>query len=89
MVKYIVLVVGILLVILGIWGLVGWWSDFVVVFKGGAPIFAAFIGAIMAIAAIGEIRDAIARKKEEEKEKAEEKKEEPAAEEAKEGTSES
>jgi Na+-transporting methylmalonyl-CoA/oxaloacetate decarboxylase gamma subunit len=91
MVKYIVLLVGIILAILGIWGLIGWWHEFVLVFMGGAPIFAIFVGVIMFIAAIGEIRDAIARKKEEEKEKEEaEKKEEAPSEEPKqEGSSES
>lgn len=78
MVKYIVLLVGALLLVLGVWGIVGWWQDFLLVLKGGLPIFLGFVGLIMAIAAIGEIRDAIARKREEEKERQEqeEKKEE-------------
>ena len=76
MVKYLVLLLGIIFVILGVWGVVGWWSNFLVVLKGGGCPFLAFVGIIMAIAALGEIRDAIARKKEEEKEKKEESKQE-------------
>ncbi|HDI45808.1 MAG TPA: hypothetical protein ENF60_00540 [Candidatus Omnitrophica bacterium] len=83
MVKYVVLVVGVIFVILGIWGVVVWWPDFLTVLKGGGTPFLAFIGAIMAIAAVSEIRDAIARKREEEKEKQQE--QEQAQEEQKQG----
>jgi len=79
MVKFIVLVLGVVFVALGIWGMAAWSGDFITVLKGGGCPFLAFVGAIMAIAAVGEIRDAIARKKEEAKE--ESKPEAPAAEE--------
>lgn len=75
MVKYVVLILGVIFVILGIWGVVAWWPDFLTVLKGGGCPLLAFIGAIMAIAAVSEIRDAIARKREEEKEKEQEKQE--------------
>ncbi|MDP8216695.1 MAG: hypothetical protein P9L98_05200 [Candidatus Kaelpia imicola] len=78
MVKYVVLILGVLFVVLGIVGAVAWWPNFLIVLKGGGCPFLAFIGAIMAIAAVGEIRDAIARKKEEKKEPQEEPKPEPA-----------
>ena len=68
MVKFVVLLLGIVFVVLGVMGIIIWGSDFLIVLKGGGCPFLAFIGAIMAIAAIGEIRDAAARKKEEEKE---------------------
>ena len=80
MVKFIVLVLGVVFVALGIMGMIVWSGDFITVLKGGGCPFLAFVGAIMAIAAVGEIRDAIARKKEEDKE--EPKQEEPAVEEA-------
>ena len=78
MVKYVVLILGVLFVVLGIAGVVAWWPNFLIVLKGGGCPFLAFIGAIMAIAAVGEIRDALARKKEEKKESQEESKPEPA-----------
>ena len=79
MVKFVVLLLGIVFVVLGLMGIIAWGADFLVVLKGGGCPFLAFIGAIMAIAAIGEIRDAVARKKEEEKETKEEAPQQPAA----------
>ncbi len=67
MVKFAVLLLGIIFVLFGVIGIFTWWPAFVVVLKGGGCPFLAFVGAIMAIAAIGEIRDSIARKKEEAK----------------------
>ncbi|MDP8253636.1 MAG: hypothetical protein P9X27_04455 [Candidatus Kaelpia aquatica] len=78
MVKFVVLILGVLFAVLGVIGVVAWWPNFLIVLKGGGCPFLAFIGAIMAIAAVGEIRDAIARKREEEKEPQEESKPEAA-----------
>ncbi len=72
MVKYAVLILGVVFVVLGLIGMAAWWPSFIEVLKGGGSPFLAFIGAIMAIAAVGQIRDAIARKKEEKKESQEE-----------------
>jgi len=79
MVKYVVMLLGVIFVALGVMGVVAWWPNFLIVLKGGGCPFLAFIGAIMAIAAVGEIRDAIARKKEESKDSQEEAEPEPAA----------
>ncbi|MDD5613883.1 MAG: hypothetical protein PHQ54_02285 [Candidatus Omnitrophica bacterium] len=68
MVKFAVLILGVVFVILGILGMIAWWPEFLIVLKGFGSPFLAFVGAIMAIAAVGEIRDAMARKKEEAKE---------------------
>ncbi len=77
MVKYVVLILGVIFVALGVVGVIAWWPNFLIVLKGGGCPFLAFIGAIMAIAAVGEIRDALARKKEEDKEPQEDPKPEP------------
>ena len=79
MVKYVVMILGVIFVALGVMGVVAWWPNFLIVLKGGGCPLLAFIGAIMAIAAVGEIRDAIARKKEESKDSQEEVEPEPAA----------
>jgi len=70
------LIGGIIAVILGIWGLAGWWGHFVVVFMGTVP-FLLLIGGVIAIAAgISDMKDKAEEKKEKEAEKKEEKTEE-------------
>lgn len=69
--KFIAIVGGIIAVILGIWGLVVWWAAFVHVLKGTVPAFLILAGVIALIAGIGEVKDTIARKKEEQKKAAE------------------
>lgn len=58
---------GIVALGLGIWGLVSWWWDFVLVLRGAVP-FVIVLGGIVAITAgISSMRDRRAAKKEEEK----------------------
>ncbi len=63
------LIGGIIAVVLGIWGLVGWWDLFLKGLKAAVPFFLFTEG-------ISYIKDKIEEKKEKEKEKEEEKKEE-------------
>lgn len=79
--KFIAIVGGIIAVILGIWGIVLWWGAFIHVLKGTIPAFLILAGIIALIAGIGEVKDTIARKKEEQKEAVEPTQEEPTTEE--------
>lgn len=65
--KYAGLVIGAILVLLGLIGLVNWWGSFIVLVKGSVPAMLIFGGAIAVIAALSEIKDESASKKEEKK----------------------
>ena len=73
------LIGGVVAVVLGIWGLIGWWGYFVKALMAFVPILA-LIGGVVAIASgVSDIKDKIVEKKEKAKEpekKEEEKKEE-------------
>lgn len=77
------LIVGIVLLLFAVfsvlsfsgWGLM-WWSQVLVVLKGGIPIAAVFIGLIAVLIGIADIRDRIEAKKEEAEEEAVQPKEE-------------
>ena len=43
-----VIIFGLLFAIMGLWGVLTWWSDFVIMLKGFAP-FMLFCGGIIAI----------------------------------------
>jgi small neutral amino acid transporter SnatA (MarC family) len=66
--KYMSVVIGGLVALLGLLGLIRWWSAFLVVLKGSVPAMLIFGGVIAVIAGISEIKDELAAKKEEEKE---------------------
>lgn len=77
------LIIGIIVVIIGVVGIVYWFSPFVEVLKGAVPAMLVLGGALAVVAGITTIRDEIEakkfeeeRKKEEEKEKKEEEKKE-------------
>ena len=70
---------GIVVAVLGIWGLFGWWAYFVEGLRAVLPIFALIGGAVAIASGVSDIKDKIAEKKEKEKEpeKKEETKVEP------------
>ena len=63
--KYAGLIVGAIVALLGFIGLVNWWDSFVELAKGSVPAMLIFAGAIAVIAALSEIKDESASKKEE------------------------
>jgi len=65
--KYLSVIIGAIVALLGFAGLIGWWSDFLLVLKGSIPAMLIFGGIIAVIAGISEIRDEAASKKEEKK----------------------
>jgi hypothetical protein len=80
----IALLVGIVFIVLGVLGLILWWSKFVIVLLGSLPPIFLLSGLAALALGISQIRDKIAAKKEEEEMAAEEAKgEEPKPEEPK------
>ena len=65
--KYAGLIIGAIVALLGFIGLVNWWGSFVELAKGSVPAMLIFAGAIAVIAALSEIKDESASKKEEKK----------------------
>lgn len=65
--KYTGVVVGAIAVLIGIVGLLKWWSYFAALLKGSIPAIVIFAGAIAVIAGLSEIKDETAAKKEETK----------------------
>lgn len=66
--KWISLSLGMLAIFVGIWLLIAWISDFLMVFRGTVPAMFIFGGLIAVFLGISEIKDEIAAKKEEKKE---------------------
>jgi len=65
--KYMGVIVGAIVALLGVIGLLNWWLYFVVVLKATVPAMLIFGGVIAVIAGISEIKDEAASKKEENK----------------------
>jgi len=65
--KYAGVAAGAIVALLGLAGLFGWWSSFVMILKGTIPAMMIFGGAIAVIAGLSEIKDEAAAKKEEKK----------------------
>ena len=65
--KYLGLVIGAILTLAGFLGLIGWWGDFLTVLKGSIPAILIFGGVIALVAALSELKDEAASKKEEKK----------------------
>jgi hypothetical protein len=74
----IALIVGIVFFVLGVLGLIFWWSRFVVVLLGSLPPIFILSGLAALALGISQVRDKMAAKKEEEEMAAEEAKGEPA-----------
>ena len=65
--KYTGLVVGAVVIVVGFMGLMRWWYYFAALLKGSIPAILIFAGAIALIAALSEMKDEGAVKKEEPK----------------------
>lgn len=65
--KYLSLIVGGVVSLVGLLGLVGWWRDFLTVLKGSIPAMLIFGGIIAVVAGLSEIKDEAAFKKTENK----------------------
>ena len=56
------IVFGLIFMILGLWGLASWWTDFMMVLKGLIPVLFVFGGLLAVIAGVTSIRDSIEAK---------------------------
>lgn len=56
------IIVGAGFVVLGFWGVVAWWQDFVIVLKGFLPVMIVFGGFFSVIAGASSVRDSIEAK---------------------------
>ncbi len=62
--KYMSVIIGAIVVLLGLIGLKSWWGEFIMIIKGSVPIMLIFGGAIAVIAGLSELKDKEAAKKE-------------------------
>ncbi|MFH1189938.1 MAG: hypothetical protein V1682_04540 [Candidatus Omnitrophota bacterium] len=65
--KYAGMAGGAVAVLIGIAGLINWWGYFAALLKGSIPVMLVFAGAIAVIAALSEIKDEAASRKEDKK----------------------
>ena len=65
--KYLSILIGAVVMLLGIWGVIVWRSDLLSVLKGSIPVILIFCGAIAVIAGLSEMKDESDSKKEEKK----------------------
>ena len=65
--KYLSVVIGAVVALVGLFGLIKWRGDFLIVLKGTVPAMLIFGGVIAAIAGLSEMKDELASKKEEKK----------------------
>jgi len=65
--KYLSVIIGAIVALLGVFGLIAWWGDLILVLKGSVPAMLIFGGVIAVIAGISEIKDDLASQKEENK----------------------
>ncbi|MDD5423080.1 MAG: hypothetical protein PHT32_06655 [Candidatus Omnitrophica bacterium] len=65
--KYLSVIIGAVVALLGLLGLVRWWGLTMLVLKGIVPAIMIFAGAIAVIAGLSEMKDEQAFKKEEKK----------------------
>lgn len=61
--KYASIIIGAIVALLGLWGLMGWFEDFLTVLKGSIPAMLIFSGVIAVIAGLSELKDEAAAKK--------------------------
>lgn len=64
--KYMSIIIGGVVAVVGLIGLINWWSSFVVLLKGSIPAMMIFGGVIAIIAGVSEIKDEASAKKPEE-----------------------
>ena len=65
--KFLSVILGLAAIVLGVLGLIKWWTSFLGALKASVPAILIFGGLIAVFAGISEIKDAIASKKEEKK----------------------
>jgi len=65
--KYMTLFGAIISMLIGIWGLIGWWWDFKALLRGAVPPILILGGLAALFAAISEIKDSAKAKKEDKK----------------------
>lgn len=65
--KYLGIIIGAIIALLGLKGILCWRGDFLTVLKGSVPAMLIFAGAIAVIAGISELKDELSSKKEEKK----------------------
>lgn len=53
------IVFGLIFMVLGLWGLVSWWADFLTILKGMLPVLFFFGGLLAVIAGATSIHDAM------------------------------
>lgn len=64
--KYMSIIIGGVIAIIGLIGLINWWGAFVTLLKGSIPAMMIFGGVIAVIAGMSEMKDEAAAKKPEE-----------------------
>jgi Na+/proline symporter len=62
--KVLGIVIGVVLVILGVWGLVTWWSLFVRALMAAVPALMIVVGVVLVVFFVSEIRSSIQEKAE-------------------------
>ncbi|MGB9810707.1 MAG: hypothetical protein ACPLSN_03055 [Dictyoglomus turgidum] len=60
--KILIILFGLASIILGIWGLIIWWSYFVKALMAVVPIFLVFLGIILIIFGYSELKDQLSKK---------------------------
>ena len=58
------IVVGLVFIVLGLWGVVCWWTDFLMMMRGSMPVMIVFGGSLAVIAGITSIKDSLEAKNE-------------------------
>jgi hypothetical protein len=61
------IIIGVVITLLGVLGLAGWWNDFITILKGSLPVILIFSGIIAVIAGASELQEKLGAKKEEKK----------------------
>lgn len=52
-------ILGLIFMALGLWGLIAWWGSFILVLKGLVPVLILFGGFIAVVAGVTSIRDSM------------------------------
>jgi hypothetical protein len=47
---------GLLLILVGVWGLYNWWSEFLILLKSSIPAFVALLGLIFILVGISDMK---------------------------------
>lgn len=55
-------ITGLAFVVLGLWGMIGWWSDFVTFLRGSVPFMLCIGGLLAVIAGVTSIKDSLEAK---------------------------